>query len=105
MSATSSVLTRSLRMRPRQRRTFIASLFGFTFLASVATVSASALLPCPVTRGRYADSEGAMSMESGKRRAAPAVVEVKKPRRWIEETRPVRARVQDTGSDSSTQSS
>ena len=82
-SSTSSVLTRALRMNNRQRRTFIASLFGFTFLASVATVSASAFLPCPVPRGRYADAHE-IGSAAGR---APAVVE-KKPRRWIEETRP-----------------
>ena len=90
-TSTASVLTRTLRMSHRQRRTFISSLFGFTFLAAVATVSAPALLPCPVNRSRYADADP-LNTEGmgGGRRAAPLVVE-KKPRRWIEETRPPRA--------------
>ena len=93
-TSTASVLTRTLRMSHRQRRTFISSLFGFTFLAAVATVSAPALLPCPVNRSRYADaSADPLDTEDVgriRRRAAPLVVE-KKPRRWIEETRPPRA--------------
>ena len=82
--SSASVLARALRMHPRQRRTFIASLFGLTFFASVATVSASAFLPCPVNRSRHADAHE--QAPAGGRRG-PTVVE-KKPRRWIEETRP-----------------
>ena len=78
-------------MNHRQRRTFISSLFGLTFLASVVTVSASAFLPCPVNRGCHADGKGpgmhtGYANANGKR--GVTVVE-KKPRRWIEETRPV----------------
>ncbi|TFK93870.1 hypothetical protein K466DRAFT_537130 [Polyporus arcularius HHB13444] len=87
----SSSVARALNMNPRQRRTFISSLFGLTFLASVVTVSASALLPCPAhpTRGRYLDGSPEANADlnmSGRR--GVTVVE-KKPRRWIEETRPV----------------
>ncbi|EJF62965.1 hypothetical protein DICSQDRAFT_41535, partial [Dichomitus squalens LYAD-421 SS1] len=74
-----------LQLNNRQRRTFISSLFGFTFLASVITVSASAFLPCPANRGRYADGE-TRGMEGLSGRRSVTVVE-KKPRRWIEETR------------------
>ncbi|KAI0771871.1 hypothetical protein BD413DRAFT_437651, partial [Trametes elegans] len=87
-------MSRALHLNPRQRRKWLSSLFGLTFLASVATVSASAFLPCPVDRGRYADGRDApaatLAAGAGGRRAV-AVVE-KKPRRWIEETKPVVAR-------------
>ncbi|KAI0751363.1 hypothetical protein C8Q80DRAFT_1156909 [Daedaleopsis nitida] len=86
-----SSVSRTLHLNPRQRRTFISSLFGLTFLASVVTVSASAILPCPVPHQRYADAVGEvqnmpMHVHAHGRRAV-TVVE-KKPRRWIEETRP-----------------
>ena len=85
-----SSVSRILQQNHRQRRKFISSLFGLTFLASVVTVSASAILPCPVNRSRYADGDAegpaATNMSAYGRR--PVVVE-KKPRRWIEETRPV----------------
>ncbi|RDX53145.1 hypothetical protein OH76DRAFT_1376396 [Lentinus brumalis] len=90
----SSSVARALNLNPRQRRTFISSLFGLTFLASVVTVSASALLPCPAhpTRGRYLDgspeANADMNMNNASGRRGVTVVE-KKPRRWIEETRPV----------------
>lgn len=84
-----SSVSRTLHLNPRQRRTFISSLFGLTFLASVVTVSASALLPCPVPHQRYADADADGSGAQRMRRAV-TVVE-KKPRRWIEETRPPRA--------------
>ncbi|KAF9246955.1 hypothetical protein BU15DRAFT_39410 [Melanogaster broomeanus] len=74
-------MPRILRVTPQQRRTFISTLFGLTFFASVLTVSASNVLPCPVRpdRSRYADSDGRASGDS-----ATAVVE-KRPRRWIQE--------------------
>ena len=75
--------TRALQFTHRQRRRFVSSLFGLTFLASVVTVSASAVLPCPAHRkgARFADAEG---MEG---RRGVTIVE-KRPRRWIEETHP-----------------
>jgi cytochrome c oxidase assembly factor 2 len=84
----SDLISRSYRMsmakalRFLQRRNFVSSVFGFTFVAAVATVSASAILPCPARprRGRYADSE---EPTIGNK---PEVV--KKTRRWIQETRP-----------------
>jgi len=74
---------RALHFTPRQRRHFVSSLFYLTFFASVVTVSASAVLPCPAHNhgARFADGEG---MEG---RRAATVVE-KRPRRWIEETHP-----------------
>ncbi|KAJ7781417.1 hypothetical protein B0H16DRAFT_1298979 [Mycena metata] len=73
-------------LRFTQRRQFVSSLFGFTFLAAVVTVSASSILPCParVTKGRYADVE--VGIGEG---AAPRVTVAKRPpRRWIEEVHP-----------------
>ncbi|KAI1792908.1 hypothetical protein LXA43DRAFT_886800 [Ganoderma leucocontextum] len=86
----SSSVSRVLQLNHRQRRTFISSLFGLTFLASVVTVSASTFLPCPAHRSRYADGEtgGVEGMGGINGRRGITVVE-KKPRRWIEETRPV----------------
>ncbi|KAH9853758.1 hypothetical protein C2E23DRAFT_902660 [Lenzites betulinus] len=78
--------TRALQMNHRQRRTLISSLFGLTFLASVLTVSASAILPCPADRGRYADGQAA---PDGLQEQQRTVVVERKPRRWIEETKPV----------------
>ncbi|KAI0334758.1 hypothetical protein GY45DRAFT_1317786 [Cubamyces sp. BRFM 1775] len=75
------------RLYTRQRRNFLSSLFGLTFLASVLTVSASAILPCPADRGRYLDGGDAQGAALNGKRGV-AVVE-KKPRRWIEETKPV----------------
>ncbi|KAM5535647.1 hypothetical protein V8D89_010634 [Ganoderma adspersum] len=83
----SSSVSRVLQLNHRQRRNFISSLFGLTFLASVVTVSASTFLPCPAHRNRYADGEAGDVQGMGRRRSI-TIVE-KKPRRWIEETRPV----------------
>ncbi|OSX59200.1 hypothetical protein POSPLADRAFT_1150322 [Postia placenta MAD-698-R-SB12] len=78
-------LSRALNFTPRQRRTFVSALFGLTFVASVITVSASNVLPCPAhERGRFADGEN-RDGENGRRMVT--VVE-KRPRRWIEETHP-----------------
>ncbi|TFK29298.1 hypothetical protein FA15DRAFT_664222 [Coprinopsis marcescibilis] len=73
-------------LRLTQRRSFVSSLFGFTFAATVLTVSASEFLPCPVRthKGRYADSD-----QQELPRFAPEDVNVsKRPRRWIEEKLP-----------------
>ncbi|KAF6762870.1 hypothetical protein DFP72DRAFT_877180 [Ephemerocybe angulata] len=69
-------------LRLTQRRSFVSSLFGFTFLATVFTVSASNILPCPARpiKGGFADSAEQLN---------PAEVKVqKRPRRWIEEKLP-----------------
>ncbi|KZT26987.1 hypothetical protein NEOLEDRAFT_1089778 [Neolentinus lepideus HHB14362 ss-1] len=75
---------RSLRLNPLQRRKFISSLFALTFFATIFTVSASSMLPCPARsdRNRYADGES--TEYDGKQR----VVVEKRPRRWIEEAKP-----------------
>lgn len=68
-------------MTHQQRRTFISTLFGLTFFASVLTVSASNVLPCPVRpdRNHHADSE------RNARGGGSAVVVERRPRRWIQE--------------------
>ncbi|KAJ7937215.1 hypothetical protein B0H13DRAFT_1944799 [Mycena leptocephala] len=75
-------------LRFTQQRQFVSSLFGFTFLAAVVTVSASSILPCPArsNKGRFADSEveGGGIGDGEARRVTIA----KKPRRWIEEVHP-----------------
>lgn len=76
-------LHRTLRLT--QRRSVVSSLFGITFLASVVTVSATTILPCPArpSKGRYADAPA-------EKTALPPipVVIAKRPKRWIEETYP-----------------
>ncbi|KZT12979.1 uncharacterized protein LAESUDRAFT_605820, partial [Laetiporus sulphureus 93-53] len=72
-------------INPRQRRTVVSMLFGLTAFASIVTVSASNVLSCPAhDRERFADG---VAQEGMKGRRAVTVVE-KRPRRWIEETRP-----------------
>ncbi|KAF9452049.1 hypothetical protein P691DRAFT_722843 [Macrolepiota fuliginosa MF-IS2] len=72
-------------LRLTQRRAFVTSLFGLTFIASVITVSASNILPCPArpNKDRFLDSDGEESMGS----EGPVRV-AKRPRRWIEEKHP-----------------
>ena len=74
-------------LRLSQRRSFISSLFGFTFIATCLTVSASNILPCPVRpeRGRFADSGNDNERAPVK---GGQVKVVKRPRRWIEEKAP-----------------
>ncbi|KAF8351293.1 hypothetical protein F5887DRAFT_936801 [Amanita rubescens] len=63
-----------------QRRIFSSTLFAITFFASMVTVSASNILPCPARpdKNRFADSDA----EKG----VGGIVKVtKKPHRWIEE--------------------
>lgn len=85
--------SRAIQVTSRQRRTFLSYLFGLTAFASVLTVAASDVLPCPARSSTRRFAEGDVSIvgegqEAGvyneKRRA---VVE-KRPRRWIEEKRP-----------------
>ncbi|THV03270.1 hypothetical protein K435DRAFT_747862 [Dendrothele bispora CBS 962.96] len=81
------IINRALRFA--QGRTFVSSLFGFTFFATVLTVSASNILPCPArpNKNRFADSDSdkheAMSYQGGD------VLVSSKRRRWIEEVHPV----------------
>ncbi|KAL4241559.1 hypothetical protein ABKN59_000206 [Abortiporus biennis] len=77
---------RTLRLSPRQRRTFVSYLFGITALASIMTVSASDVLPCPalVSQGRFAEGERGVAGDNTK---GKTVIE-KRPRRWIEEKHP-----------------
>ena len=81
-------------LRLTQRRSFVSSLFGFTFAAAVVTVSASQILPCPARthKHRFADSD--QEERDGERlfgmaAARGEVVKVtKRPRRWIEDKLP-----------------
>ncbi|KAF8592498.1 hypothetical protein K439DRAFT_15545 [Ramaria rubella] len=72
-----------LRVTARQRRSFVTSLFGFTFFASVATVFASTILPCPARKDRVRWAESNAERDSN----LSKVEVVKRPRRWIEETK------------------
>jgi cytochrome c oxidase assembly factor 2 len=74
-------------IRFTQRRTFMSSLFGFTFFATVLTVSASNILPCPARpqRGRFADGD---SEGTWKHAGNGRVTVSKRPRKWIKETPP-----------------
>ncbi|ESK97592.1 hypothetical protein Moror_17592 [Moniliophthora roreri MCA 2997] len=70
-------------------RTFVSSLFGITFFATVLTVSASNILPCPArpSKTRFADSEqkdSPASFAGGE----VVVVSSKRTRKWIEEKYP-----------------
>ncbi|KAF9263572.1 hypothetical protein L218DRAFT_322718 [Marasmius fiardii PR-910] len=79
--------------RLAQGRPFVSSLFGITFVASVLTVSASNILPCPARpqKNRLADTN-TESQESSHRFMGGEVVVVpnnqKRTRRWIEEKYP-----------------
>lgn len=76
------MLSKSLRFSNHQRRTFVSSLFGFTFFATVLTVSASTMLPCPARASKIRFADGVEEKHPNQSRIA--VVE-KKPKRWIEE--------------------
>lgn len=74
---------RSLRLK--QRRTVVSSLFGFTFLATLVTVSASNFLPCPARPYRHRLADSGLEEET---RKGTNVTIAKRPRRWIEEKHP-----------------
>ncbi|EPT03549.1 hypothetical protein FOMPIDRAFT_1115841 [Fomitopsis schrenkii] len=77
--------SRVLNPTPQQRRKIVSTLFGLTFLASIVTVSASNVLPCPAhDRGRFADGE----IRRGLNGQRTVTVVEKRPRRWIEEAQP-----------------
>ncbi|KIM27603.1 hypothetical protein M408DRAFT_330031 [Serendipita vermifera MAFF 305830] len=75
------------RLTNRNRRTIVTALFGLTFLASVATVSASDVLPCPVRPSRHSFAD---SGEPSDEQALPSqITRMSRPRhRWIEERIP-----------------
>ncbi|KAJ4472310.1 hypothetical protein J3R30DRAFT_3524462 [Lentinula aciculospora] len=72
-------------LRFAQGRTFITSLFSVTFFATVLTVSASNVLPCParLDRRTFADTDKNTSIKGGE-----VVVVSRKTRKWIEEKPP-----------------
>ena len=76
---------RALYLLTRQRKQFLSTLFAATAFVSVLTVAGSDVLPCPARSStkRYAE-EGS---GEGREVKGKAVIE-KRPRRWIEETRP-----------------
>lgn len=82
-------MIRPLRLTTTQRRSFISSLFGLTFLASVVTVAASSFLPCPArhSRVRYADGQ-MMENGGGTDGKTRKVIVEKRPSRWIREKDP-----------------
>ncbi|KAJ3803070.1 hypothetical protein GGU11DRAFT_299931 [Lentinula aff. detonsa] len=71
-------------LRFAQGRTFITSLFSVTFFATVLTVSASNVLPCPARpeRKTFADADQTLLMRG------EVVVVSRKTRKWIEEKPP-----------------
>ncbi|KAJ3995197.1 hypothetical protein F5050DRAFT_1574112 [Lentinula boryana] len=71
-------------LRFAQGRTFITSLFSVTFFATVLTVSASNVLPCPARpeRKTFADADPTLLMRG------EVVVVSRKTRKWIEEKPP-----------------
>jgi len=74
-------------LRLTQRRAFVSSLFCLTFIASVVTVSASSILPCParINKDRFMDSREEPMVSEG-----PIKIVIKRPRRWIEEKTPIK---------------
>ncbi len=68
-------------LRLTQRRSFVSTLFGFTFVAACLTVSASNILPCHVRpdRTRFSDGDAGSSMDNTE------VKVVKRTHRWIAE--------------------
>ncbi|EJD01042.1 uncharacterized protein FOMMEDRAFT_110545 [Fomitiporia mediterranea MF3/22] len=90
------VRTTIVRLTTGQRRSFISSLFTATFFASIITVAASQILPCPAQKRRaefYAGGDGSSSSSSSSTSDAWTNVPTRrtgerKPRRWIEEKTP-----------------
>ncbi|KAL5508355.1 hypothetical protein ACEPAH_5974 [Sanghuangporus vaninii] len=79
-----------LRLSTSQRRSIISSLFTATFFASIITVAASQILPCPAHKRRayYANDGGSSSSDAWLNAAQTRRAGEKKTRRWIEEKMP-----------------
>ncbi|KAG8758967.1 hypothetical protein FRC14_007018 [Serendipita sp. 396] len=77
----------TFRLTSRNRRTLVSVLFGVTFLTSVATVSASDVLPCPARprRTSFADSS---DYKDAYETPSSVTVAPRPRRRWIEERIP-----------------
>ncbi len=79
-------VSRALHLIPRSRRKALTYIFGATAFTSILTVAGSEVLPCPARpSGNRRHADGAENLEGV---AGRTVIE-KKPRRWIEESRPV----------------
>lgn len=68
--------------RVLRNKTLTSTLFAITFAASVLTVAASNVLPCPVRPDRLRFAEGSSAADG-----RPVIVQ-KRPSRWIEERAP-----------------
>jgi len=79
------------RLTNRNRRTLVSVLFGLTFLASVATVSASDVLPCPARPNRHGFADSGESDKDRKGLLSEVTVASRPRRRWIEERIPPKA--------------
>ena len=84
--------TTFLRLSTSRQRSIISSLFTATFFASIITVAASQILPCPAQKRRalYDNDSGSSGSDvwlnaGTQSRRAPGE---KKTRRWIEEKMP-----------------
>ncbi|KAI5120519.1 hypothetical protein M0805_000104 [Coniferiporia weirii] len=85
----------ALRLSTSQRRSFISSLFTATFFASIITVAASSILPCPARKPRVEFAgDGSDYSSSDREFIGSTGVSPKrgsterKTRRWIEEKPP-----------------
>ncbi|KAI0092778.1 hypothetical protein BDY19DRAFT_883457 [Irpex rosettiformis] len=83
-------VSRALQLTTRNRRKALTYIFCATAFASVLTVAGSEVLPCPARPGgksRHADDSEVIG-DIARGTTGSTVVE-KRPRRWIEESRPV----------------
>ena len=80
-------MSRAIQVTSRQRRAVLSYLFGLTAFASVVTVAASDILPCPArsSTSRFAEGDETSEMRRGGGRT---IVEKRPRRQWIEEKRP-----------------
>lgn len=76
------------RLTTRNRRTLVSVVFGLTFLASVATVSASDILPCPVRPSRRGFADSGEDIDLPNSTPLAVTIAPRPRRRWIEEKRP-----------------
>jgi cytochrome c oxidase assembly factor 2 len=82
---------RTLGLTPRRK--YISALFGLTFFATVVTVSASNILPCPARphRVRFADAGEDVDLERMAEASQRPIIVANRPARWIQETDPTKS--------------